>query len=154
MSPRTAEHREGCGRAARRRSKPRRLGETQVEAAGRADVLRQPCGLRPRRETLPADRTAVEQAPSVPNAGDRGREPPLPPKVSRLVSGQAVRAELQPGCLPAAMPARRDVGAQRQQQRKGVDVAKGETGDEVGRETCPAREISAHAPRRLKIEPT
>lgn len=99
----TAEHGErGCG-TPRYGAEPRRLGLAKIDAASRADMLRDQRGLDRRRDAPPADRAAVEQPSRVPKARNARRHPPLLSEVGEVIRLQALRAELQPGRPPAVM---------------------------------------------------
>ena len=106
-----------------------------------------------RRQSLSAGRAAVEQAAPVARAGDRRRQAPFPPEIRLLVFGQTLRTELQPGGLPPPAPARRKIGAQRQQKRARPSPGEGHAADRLGREARAADQPIPHDRRQREIEP-
>ncbi|WP_246749869.1 hypothetical protein [Mesorhizobium caraganae] len=84
----------------------------QIESASGAELLRHQFGLVEGCNPASTGGTSIAQAATMQEAGDARCQPPLPPKIWRLVAGKALRAILHPG---RTIPAR--VLAQRQQKR-------------------------------------
>jgi len=124
--------------------KTRRLRAGEIEAAGGAIVL------GPQRRLI--ERAAVEQAAPVTRAGDRRRQAPFPPEIGLLVFGQTVRTELQPRGLPTPPPARRKIGAHRQQERARANPGERHAVDGSGSEARAADQPIAHDRRQREIE--
>ena len=147
-----AEGSQDCSRASGACAETRRLRAGEIEAAGGAIVLGPQRRLIERGQSLSAVRAAVEQAAPVTRAGDRRRQAPFPPEIGLLVFGQTVRTELQPRGLPPPPPARRKIGAQRQQKSARANPGERHAVDGSGSEARAADEPIAHDRRQREIE--
>ncbi len=103
-----------------------------------------------RGQSLSAVRAEVEQAAPVTRAGDRCRQAPFPPEIGLLVFGQTMRTELKPSGLPP--PARRKIGAQRQQKQARANPGERHAVDASGREARAADQPIPHDRRQREIE--
>lgn len=101
-------------------------GVAQVEAAERADMMRDQIHLSEGGQGTTADRAAIAQATAVPETRDPRRQPPRSPKIGRSIAGETRGAILEPGRpapaggRPQGQQKRRQHPARRRHRRDGL----------------------------------
>ncbi len=140
-------------RLARRRREFGSLGPAKIESADGALELGSESALVEGRETLAASRTAIDQAPAMTSAGHDAGAPPGPPEISRLVVGEALRAELQPRRAHLAGPVQTDGMAERQKQGPPISASDCHRRDPIAANAGLTMQQVQEGRRRLEIEP-
>ena len=140
-------------RLARRRREFGSLGPAKIESADGALALGSESALVEGRETLAASRTAIDQAPAMTSAGHDAGAPPGPSEISRLVVGEALRAELQPCRADLVGPGQTDGMAKRQKQAPPISASDCHRRDPVAANAGLMMQQVQERRRRLEIEP-